>query len=174
MLQKLLADRFGLQVRRDKRELPMYALTLMRKDGAAGPRLVRSNIDCEKIPTDGRPEAAAGRPSAVSPNKFRGECRMMVTRQYLTAGTRSIQHLAVSLQSILGRPVVDRTGLTGTFDMDLQWSGDVGGPPAGNTSPTDAPTIFTAVQEQLGLRLESTRGAFDVVVVDSVQRPTPD
>jgi uncharacterized protein (TIGR03435 family) len=84
-----------------------------------------------------------------------------------------MQHLSASLQSLTGRPVVDRTGLTGAFDMDLHWTS---APAVGGNAhaPDDGPSIFTALQEQLGLRLESTRGPFDVVVVDSVRRPTPD
>ena len=83
--------------------------------------------------------------------------------------------LSGSLQSLTGRPVVDRTGLTGGFDFDLEWTSGTIAPPVGaNAVPDDGPSIFTALQEQLGLRLESTRGPFDVVVIDAVKRPSPD
>ena len=75
--------------------------------------------------------------------------------------------LARDLYDWTGRPVVDRTGLTGRFDFTLNWA------PEGSTD-TDAPSIFTAVQEQLGLKLEPSRGPVDVLVVDSAERPTPD
>jgi len=97
------------------------------------------------------------------------------TRRFIAAGTRTMQDLLGPLQAMTGRPVIDRTGLIGAFDFDLQWtSGPValaGGPTA---PPDDGPSIFVALQEQLGLRLEPGRAPFDVVVVDAVQRPTPD
>ena len=85
------------------------------------------------------------------------------------------------LSQFVQRVVVDRTGLAGSFDIDLSWTPDQlpqGGPPPGAPPfpPIDpnGPSIFTAVQEQLGLKLESTRGPVDVLVIDGVARPTPD
>jgi uncharacterized protein (TIGR03435 family) len=79
------------------------------------------------------------------------------------------------LQSLIRRPVVDRTGLSGAFNIDLSWETvAVNGPPAGNLPPEDVAAIFTALQDQLGLKLESSRAPFDVVVIDAVRRPTPD
>ena len=98
---------------------------------------------------------------------------LLATRTYLSGGTRTIEQLAVALQSMVGRPVVDRTGLVGTFNIDLRWDGaEAGAKP--ETISVDATSIFTAVQEQLGLKLEPSRSPFDVVVIDSVERPTPD
>jgi uncharacterized protein (TIGR03435 family) len=152
MLRTLLGDRFGLVTHRETRELPMYALLLARKDGTLGPQLVRSTIDCEQWIAEQRPQMGAGGPSPVAPGGRRPVCLLLTTRRF--------------------RPVVDRTGLTGAFDMDLQWTS---APAVGNApAPDDGPSIFTALQEQLGLKLESTRGSFDVVMVDSVRRPTPD
>ena len=86
-----------------------------------------------------------------------------------------MQQLADVLQVLSGRPVANRTGLGGTFDFDLQWtSGPVAPAPGANPLADDGPSIFAALQEQLGLRLESGRDTFDVVVVDAVRRPTPD
>jgi uncharacterized protein (TIGR03435 family) len=101
---------------------------------------------------------------------------MLATRRFITAGTRTMPQLSASLQSLTGRPVVDRTGLTGTFDIDLQWTSGTIGPAVGANppAPDDGPSIFTALQEQLGLKLESTRGPFEVTVIDSIRRPTPD
>ena len=100
---------------------------------------------------------------------------MSTTRRAITADTQTMQQLASVLQALTGRPVVDRTGLTGAFDFDLQWTSGPVAPAAGAAPPPDdGPSIFAALQEQLGLRLESTRGTFDVVVVDAVRRPTPD
>jgi uncharacterized protein (TIGR03435 family) len=176
MLQTLLADRFRLTMHRETRELPMYALVLVRKDGALGPQLTRSTVDCEAWIAEKRPQAGAGGPSKIAPGGARPACMMLASRRFLTAGTQTMARLSTTLQSLVARPVVDRTGLTGTFDIDLQWTSGVAGPPPGGNaaSPDDGPSIFTALQEQLGLRLDSTRGPFDVVVIDAIQRPTPD
>ena len=85
----------------------------------------------------------------------------------LTGGSIGLGPLAQRLSPIVGRVVVDRTGLTGKFDFELKWAQD----PAADTA---GPSIFTALQEQLGLKLESTRGPVDVLVIDHVERPAPD
>lgn len=142
MLQKVLVDRFGLAVHRDMREVPTYDLLLARRDGALGTQLVRRDGSCDTPPA----------------------CTLLVNRQSLTARTQVIEKITPALQSLTGRPVVDRTGLTGTFDIDLKWS----------ATGDDGPSIFTALQEQLGLRLESSKGRAEVVVIDAIGRPTPD
>jgi uncharacterized protein (TIGR03435 family) len=175
MLRALLADRFGLVTHRDTREMPTYALVLARKDGGLGPQIVRSSTDCERWLAEKRPQIGEGSPSPVAPGGKRPVCLMLTTRRFITAGTRSIPQLAAALQSLTGRPVVDRTGLTGTFDFDLQWtSGTAGTPLSASPQPDDGPSIFVALQEQLGLRLDPGRDTFDVVVVDAIRRPTPD
>jgi uncharacterized protein (TIGR03435 family) len=142
MLQRLLADRFGLAIHRETREVPSYDLVLSRNDGVLGMQLMRTDGSCDK-------------PSA---------CTLLVNRQSLTARTQPIQKITPALQSLTGRPVIDRTGLTGTFDIDLKWS----------VTGDDGPSIFTALQEQLGLKLEPSKSPFEVIVIDSVQRPMPD
>ena len=173
MLRTLLADRFGLKTHREMRELPMYALVMARKDGALGPQLVRSSIDCARPRAENRPQPGAGRRSSAAGG--RRPCYMSASRRSITADTQTMQQLASALQSLTGRPVMDRTGLAGAFDFDLAWtSGPVAPAPGAGPPLDDGPSIFTALQEQLGLRLESGRGTFDVVVVDAVHRPTPD
>jgi uncharacterized protein (TIGR03435 family) len=173
MAQKLLSDRFGLTVHHEQRELPMYSLIVARKDGRLGPQIRRSDIDCEQWIAEKRPQIDAGGPSSVAPSGKRPACMMVATRRFLTGGTRTMGQLAATLQSMVGRPVADRTGLTGAFDIDLQWApGEVDVAPGGNSAQSDGPSIFTAVEEQLGLRLDSQRDRFDVLVVDRVERPT--
>jgi uncharacterized protein (TIGR03435 family) len=175
MLQTVLADRFGLKTHRERREMPIYALVMARKDGALGPQLVRSPIDCKQWIAEKRPQLGAGSPSPVAPGGKRPVCQLLATRRFITAGTQTMQQLTGPLQAFTGRPVVDRTGLAGAFDFDLQWtSGPIAPAPGASPPPDDGPSIFAALQEQLGLRLESTRNAFDVVVIDAVKRPTPD
>ena len=175
MLRTLLAERFGLRTHRETREMPIYALVMARRDGALGPQLVRSTIDCEQWIAEKRPRIGAGSPSPVAPGGKRPVCQMLTTRRFISAGTQTMQQLAEVLQVLSGRPVANRTGLAGTFDFDLQWtSGPVALAPGVTAPPDDGPSIFAALPEQLGLRLEPGRDTFDVVVVDAVQRPTPD
>lgn len=175
MLRALLADRFGLKTHREKREIPIYALVMTRKGGALGPQLVRSTFDCEQWIAEKRPQVSGTRPSPVAPGGRRPVCQMLTTRRFITAGTQTMQQLSEALQPLTGRPVANRTGLAGTFDFDLQWtSGPVAQALGATPLPDDGPSIFAALQEQLGLRLESARDTVDVVVVDAVQRPTPD
>jgi len=141
MVRQLLSERFGLRVHHEQQEQPMYSLILATKAGRPGKQLHRSDVDCEQ----------AAKPPT---------CRMVATRHSLTGGTRTMAQLAVTLQSMVARPVIDRTGLTGAFDMDLQWDDKEG------------PSIFTALQEQLGLKLESRQGLFEAVVIDHVEKPT--
>jgi uncharacterized protein (TIGR03435 family) len=173
MLQQLLEERFQLRVRRETRELPAYRLLTARSDGRLGPRLVRSNVDCEKWIAEKRPQIGEGGPSPV-PGGRRPACMMSANRRgFLTGGTRTMKELALTLQSFVERPVVDSTTLAGTFDVDLIWdsSTDPGGRPA---AAADGVSLFTALQEQLGLRLESGRNAFEVVVIERIEPPSPD
>jgi uncharacterized protein (TIGR03435 family) len=78
------------------------------------------------------------------------------------------------LTPVVSRSVIDRTALAGTFDLDLEFAADQPLPPGGNASIVASPSIFTAVQEQLGLKLEPTTGAVDVLVIESIERPTED
>ena len=94
-----------------------------------------------------------------------------------TSTGRSLGGLVTSLQNRLGRAVVDKTGLAGSFDIELTFSDEgLAGPSAllAGATRREGPAIFTALQEQLGLRLESSRGPVDVLVIDGAERPTPD
>lgn len=167
MVRDLLQDRFGLQVHEETRQLPSFSLVLARKDGRLGPALVRSEVDCDKWIAEKRPQAQAGGPSSVTPTGKRSACEMMATRRWLAGGTRTMPQLATALQSMVGRPVVNKTGLAGGFDMDLKWATD------DTAADGDGgPSIFTALQEQLGLKLESERNPFQVFVVDRITQPT--
>ena len=178
MLRRLLEERFRLNIRREKRELPVYRLVMARGDGRLGPQLTPSTVDCEKLIAEKGSNTGADRPSAVAPGGRRPACMMSASRRgFLTGGTQPISALAGALQAFLGRPVVDATGLQGRFDMDLKWTpnAEISAPPAG-VAPLfpDGPSIMTAVQEQLGLKLETGMASFDVVIVQRVERPTQD
>ena len=162
MLQSLLADRFKLMARRETREQPLYAVVVARADGRLGPRLKASSAECastgsSSAPLPFSPESPCGVLFGVGPAGGR-----IVSKGQPLARVMSALSMAVS------RGVVDRTGLQGPFDVDLQWSSDAA------PAISDSPSIFTALQEQLGLRFEPTTGPIDVLVIESVERPTPD
>ena len=98
----------------------------------------------------------------------------------LIAGGLTMSQLASNLSTLVGRVVVDRTGLSGGFDLDLRWTPDqlpqqrIGTPEVPPIIDPNGASIFTALQEQLGLKLESTKGPVDVLVIDRVEQPTPD
>jgi uncharacterized protein (TIGR03435 family) len=165
MLQALLTDRFKLKTHRETREETIYALVVAKSDGRLGAQLRRSDVDCVKE------VLANGGTPPVPPNP--GEwprCGSFMSGNGFRAGGLSMAALANHLTGVVNRVVIDRTGLTGNYDVDLQYTPDVRLPP----TTSDLPSIFTAVQEQLGLKLESTTGPVDVLVIDHVEHPTED
>ena len=150
MLRTLLAERFKLVAHFETREQQIYALVLLRSDGRLGPQLKPS---------------APGNGSASGPFASVGNGVARINGNRVPMDTFAI----VLTSSVFSQRVINRTGLSGEFDLDLRFTPD--------TSPASAPefpSIFTAVQEQLGLKLQSDRGPVPVLVIDSVQRPTPD
>jgi uncharacterized protein (TIGR03435 family) len=146
MFQQILADRFKLIAHHETRELPIYQLVI----GKNGSKLK------ESAPDD--PASAAPRRKGIMFGPGRGE---------VTATDASLSMVIAPLSRQLGRIIVDKTGLTGRYDFTLEWTPD-------GVAPTDqsSPDIFTAIQEQLGLKLESTKGPVDVVVIDHIEKPS--
>jgi uncharacterized protein (TIGR03435 family) len=174
MLQGLLADRFGLKVHSERRDIPAYDLAVARKDGQLGPQLVKSSVDCKVwMAQKHRPSRVdAGGPSKVSPSGKRPECMVAATRRYLTGGAVTIQDILGPLGVMVSKPVVDKTGLAGAYDVDLQWDPTGLAVEPAKAASSEAPSIFTAVQEQLGLKLVPHTEKFDVVVVDAIKLPS--
>jgi uncharacterized protein (TIGR03435 family) len=172
LMRSLLVERFKLAVHRETREFPAYALRLARRDGKLGPQLHRSTADCAAIAA-ARGGSAGPPPSGTD----RPRCGIRAAGGEMIAGGLPLSQLASLLSSMVQRVVIDKTGLTGIFDFELKWTPDrtPPGTPA-STAPgdPDAPSIFTALQEQLGLKLESAKNPVEVLVVDHVERPTPD
>jgi uncharacterized protein (TIGR03435 family) len=161
MLRTLLRERFKAAVRIEQRELPVYHLVLARADGELGPSLERATIDCTDPEARKKAAANASRPDRIV-------CGFTDNAGSLEGGGLTMQTLAQILTSPSGRPVIDRTGLVGGYNMTLKWT-----PALSADSPaSDTVSIFTAVQEQLGLRLQSATAPLDVAVVDAVERPT--
>jgi len=177
MLRALLAERFKLVIHTEARELPIYELVLSRKDRTLGPQLRRSDTDCA-VPRGERSPQAPQAQNQPAP------CVMGFGFGRLAANGMTLAQLAdMGLSRYAGRTVVNRTGLTGPFDWTLVWTPDnlpkrAPGTPAveplrvnGFDVDPDGPSLFTALHEQLGLKLESTRGPVDVLVIDRVDRP---
>lgn len=171
MVQRVLAERFGLRAHRETRDMPIYRLVKARDDGRLGPNLVPSNVDCVKWLAEEKSQIIGTPP--IGPGGARPACLLVGNRNYVLAGTKPIRDLARSLESVVNRTVVDASGLTGNFDMDLQWTPAPGLDVQANIVSGDTASLFTAIQEQLGLKLESARGPVEVLVIDSVERPTP-
>lgn len=151
-LQALLAERFQLAIHRETKEAPIYALVVAKN----GPKLQESQ--------GGVGPSLMGR----ARGQFEGKGALM-------------EMLANVLSMQVGRPVVDKTGLTGKYDFKLEWTPDPGqgpgplgipGPDAPPPPDPNGPSLFAAVQEQLGLRLESTKGPIETIVIDRVEKPS--
>ena len=140
MLQALLEERFGLKAHRETKELPIYALIVGKN--IAKLHEMKDDGTAAEITGDG----ARGRP--------------------ITAHHVTMKMLAGALQGYTGDPVLDMTGLTGIYDLSLEFTWNES--PAGS----DGPSIFTAVQEQLGLKLEARKGPVEVIVIDHVGKPS--
>jgi uncharacterized protein (TIGR03435 family) len=153
-VQTLLADRFNLQARRETREMPVYALVI----ASGGSKL---------------------KPATGSRGLLGG-------RGQMTGTGATLDMLIHLLSNATDRIVIDRTGLNGAYDFKLEWTpgpgemGLAGGPPPPGvapggseaSAPAEGPSLFTAIQEQLGLRLEATKGPVEVVVVDHAEKPS--
>jgi uncharacterized protein (TIGR03435 family) len=170
MVRSLLTDRFKLAYHIETREMPVYILTTARNDRRLGPEMRQSDARCEQEARNYVPKLAPGPPPC-------GDFRLGA--RALTARGMTMQRLAGLLQDRVGRPVIDRTDLTAAYDLELQWSSDLGlqqAPPgaAGASELTpEGLSLFTALQEQLGLKLEAMRRPVDVIVIDSAEPPTP-
>ena len=201
LLKSLLADRFKLAAHKESREFPVYDLMLARADGKLGPALKPVPADCAAMIAargrGGRPGGPGGAGERGGPGGpgagARGPiappepgqpmpCGMMrFGPGNMVSGGTDVAQIASSLTPWVGRNVVDKTGLTAGYAFELKWTPEQmpqgGGPPPGSGIPPidpNGPSIFTAVQEQLGLKLESSKGPVDVVVIDHVEQPTPD
>jgi uncharacterized protein (TIGR03435 family) len=151
MLQELLKDRFSLAFHRQERELPVYILSVAKN----GPKLRPS-----QAPADEDPVVI----SHISPDHVE-----------LPVRNASIaQVIAVMQRSIFDRPILDRTGITGRYDFDLDWAPDEGqfGGQFSRTADQNRPSLFTAIQEQAGLKLEAGRGPVLALVIDKLERPS--
>jgi uncharacterized protein (TIGR03435 family) len=181
MLRTLLVQRFRLRTRTEMRQLPAYVLVHARSDRRLGPLIRRTQADCSagaRVMT--REELMAIAKDGWPP------CGQVVTISFLTTasdGTQSskirvrrsgvtLADFATLLQGQVDRPVVDRTGLDGLFDVEYSFAPQPPGPSTALAAGANLPPILVALEEQLGLKLESERTQVPVLVVESAERPT--
>jgi uncharacterized protein (TIGR03435 family) len=195
MLRSLLADRFKMVAHMETRDAPIYAIVVARADRRLGPQITRSSTDCTAVLAERQAAARSRGPGpipvpSVTPGQ-RPVCNIRATTRQTPSGgvvlgytagsitmARFAEILSIALQ--FRRQVVDRTALEGAYDFDLEYARErpataaAPGEPAAATSIDDGPSIFTALEEQLGLKLESTRAPVEYLVIDSVEKPVDD
>jgi uncharacterized protein (TIGR03435 family) len=150
LIRSLLEDRFQLRARRENREMPIYRLSVAQ----GGPRFGPAK------------EGSCGTEPAISPREIMRSCGYnMLSTATFDMLAAPIAKLVGALSSLTGRRVIDETGLTGTYSLHLDFAPE-------QSNDSSRPSIFTAVQEQLGLRLESSRGPIETLVIESIEKPT--
>ena len=156
MLRQLVSDRFKAVARVEQRERPIYALKVARADGVLGRNLKRVPVDCATLLTLSADERGAIPP----PSNGAERCGTMVSSSRIISGGTTMSRLAGNVRGQAGRVIRDETGLTGDYELTLEYGPDV--------------SVFTALREQLGLTLEPSRAPLPVLIVERIEPPTPD
>jgi uncharacterized protein (TIGR03435 family) len=166
MLQTLLRERFRLHTRLETREMDIYVLKSATAGGKLGPGARPSAIDCSEFVSGSTGTAVPGCQVTLSNNDVR------------SYRGRSMTKLARDLEGLVNRPIKDETGISGVFDVLLEvldsTRPEPPSPGANASAEPGPPPLFTALREQLGLRLEGARGPVEVLVIESIERPQPD
>jgi uncharacterized protein (TIGR03435 family) len=165
LLQSLLIDRFHLVARREVRQLPIYALVPARKDGKPGPRLIESRAGACTQPDPVNP-------FAVDPSRLCGNFEL--SPENLTLVSASISSVTPMLSGLLGRTVVDRTGLTKNYDVEIEWTPDesiaMKLPPGVRPEHPTGPSIFTVFRDQLGIAFHAEKGPVEIFVIERADK----
>jgi uncharacterized protein (TIGR03435 family) len=178
MMQSLLAERFHLAAHYETQEMPVYALTLI-KPGTWGPKLIRhaDGPPCDASALGGR--SVAGSPDADVFPRVCDALALVMRNGRMVAGSRNttMALLAAALSGTAGRPVVDRSGITDRIDYRMEWTPESNGPGIAGEEVQPDPQAVTvtwmdALREQLGLKLESTKGPVQTFVIDHIDRPS--
>ncbi len=175
MLRALLAERFSLAVHREQRDLPIYVLTMATRN-RLGPQLKAADASCAPVtqpkgmPPPPPPPKGIVESVPLMVDRAPLRCPSIFLAGLFSARSVSMDVLATELAEPIGRPVVNRTGLMGEFDLDLTYAPDLNALAAPDAAA--APGLTTALQEQLGLKLEASRGPVEVLVIDRASMPT--
>lgn len=162
MLRSLLEDRFMLKFHYQAKDMPLYALIVAKKGTSLGPKInISPDADCPVNPSGSDFCGVSARPGVMNGQRV------------------SLSRIARELSTFAGRPVQDQTKLTGSFNFELRWTPDEylssdGQPKLSNGSPVDtaSPSFFTAIQQQLGLKLQPQRGTVEILVIDHAENPS--
>ena len=165
MMKTMLAERFSLGLHQEMRPIPIYALVLARPDRRFGPTLRPSLAKCDRT-NPPAPDTPPPPPPPPLDGVDLPACGTNTGRGLLRAAGIELEAFTRNMAGAAGRIIVDKTGLTGTFDMVLRFNPDA------NDTSSDLPSLFAAVQEQLGLKLDAQTAPAEVLVIDRVERPT--
>jgi uncharacterized protein (TIGR03435 family) len=178
MVQRLLADRFKLQLQQERKRLDVYELVLARTDGQLGKQMLDRTAECES----GATPARSGGEARAEPLTLLPCGSSKLGAGLMLSGGIAMSGFTQTLTNLVGRGVLDKTGLPGIWALQLKFAplqpvgvGATTSPDAAAPASTDPdrPSIFTALREQLGLELRSAREPVDVLVVAEVSEPTP-
>ena len=185
MLRSLLAERFQLAAHTERRELPALTLVAANRDGKLGPRLRRSGPDCTAptpppgvpLPPPPPPGPGGGFTPVLPQDPLGPSCGAVSFPGWISGRRVTMAQLVVMLTQVTRRLVVDESGLAGEFDVDITFMPDQpvqlnGGAAPPSLAMSDRPALMTAIQEDLGLKLEPQRREVDVLVIDRIERPS--
>jgi len=166
VFREIFATQLKMKVHYERRDTPTYSMVLARADGRLGPGVRKLGVDCDAL----RDAARRGEPFPALPPAANGvaACQDRVGNGSVQSGGMRFSQLARTVRNPAGRIIVDDTGLTGFYEFTLEWAPG----PGDAASPDPRPNIFTAFEEQLGLRLRPSTTPVEVVVIDHVERPT--
>jgi uncharacterized protein (TIGR03435 family) len=171
MWRALFSERMKLVAHEETTEQPIYNLIVARPDGRLGPKLKPSAHDC--IAESAAARQRGGPPAPLTTDAdFLDSCGMRMGAGRIISGGITIQNFIFSLRGLAGRVVRDKTGLAGFYQMDFTYAEPTQAANGGAADPNDAPSVFTALQEQLGLKLEPDKMPLQFVVIDHIERPT--
>ena len=180
MVRSLLTERFALVAHSETRELPVYVMTMAREDRKPGPQLVPSGPECalpkgpNGMPPPPPPPGGPTIGRVLALNGFASRCGSLFFNStsggHWSLRETTLARVADRLIDYLGRPVIDRTGLSGNFDVDVTYTPD--NPVVDASNAPNAPSLMTALREQLGLKIEPSKAPVEVLVIDRVRQPT--
>jgi uncharacterized protein (TIGR03435 family) len=168
MMRNMFVERMMLKAHVEERERDVFALVVARSDGRLGPQLKPSTLDCGPRPP-GSPPAP---PPTFAEADAQGRCGGLFGQGVIVSGGLQLDSFVISISGMAGRQVVNRSGLQGFYSLTLRWA--IPTPPGATDVPVDDdnPDFFTALQEQLGLKLQQEKMRVPIFVVDYIERPT--
>ena len=166
MLRSLFIERMQFVFHVEEQERDTYALIVARSDGRLGPQIEKATLDCAALLSG----MQAGTQPSFAPDGVPNRCGLFHSQNWLVSHATAMARVAIELRGLAGRHVNDRTGLEGNYSFVLRFSPrrQVGDP-----ALSDEPDFFTALEEQLGLKLRAEKAKIPVLVIDHIERPTP-